>query len=305
MQNDTTHAADETLAIVNPVAGRGRTRRLWPNLGQQLNDLGVPLQSVFTAGPNHARELAAEAVQSGVARIVAVGGDGTTHDVANALVGTDVTLGILPTGGGNDFCRAIGVSLNLADAVRTIAHGRSHRVDVGRLNDEYFINGLGIGLDGAASLRYRNLKRLRGELGYIWSAVREALTFRAFDARLTTDEWTHAGKALSVGASNGPYHGGDFRVAPNARADDGELDVYVMRPVAYLSRLIKLAQIRRGAHLDMPQFSLQRSRWAEIDLDRPVPAHMDGESFTLRTGRTRVEIVPDALTVLLPHPSAY
>ena len=304
MQTDTTQADDETLAIVNPVAGRGRTQRLWPNLAQQVTDLGVPLRAVFTEGPNHARALAADAVESGVPRIVAVGGDGTTHEVANALVGTDVALGILPTGGGNDFCRAIGVSLDLRQAVRTIAHGRGHRVDVGRLDDEYFINGLGIGLDGAASLRYRNMRHVRGELGYIWSAVREALTFRAFDARLTTENWTHAGKALSVGATNGPYHGGDFRVAPQARADDGELDVYVMRPVAYFARLFKLGQIRRGAHLTMPQFSLHRSRWVEIDLDRPVPAHMDGESFTLPAGRTRVEIMPDALTVLLPRPSA-
>ena len=300
MTTDTTHADDETLAIVNPVAGRGRTRRLWPALARQLEALNVSIQPVFTEGPTHARSLAADAVRAGTSHVIAVGGDGTTHEVANALVGTDVALGILPTGGGNDFPKAVGIPLDLQQAVKTIAHHRCHRVDVGRLDDEYFINGLGIGLDGAASLRYRNMRRLRGELGYIWSAVREALTFRAFDARLTTENWTHTGRALSVGATNGPYHGGDFRIAPNARTDDGELDVYVMRPVAYLTRLLKLIRIRRGAHLDMPQFSLQRSRWVEIDLDRPVPAHMDGESFTLPMGRTRVEIVPDALTVLLP-----
>ena len=291
----------EILAIVNPVSGRGRTRRLWPGLAQQLASLHVAVRPAFTEGPGHARSLAADAVASGIERIVAVGGDGTIHEVANALVGTDVALGILPTGGGNDFCKAIGVPLQLGDAVATIARHRAHRVDVGRLGEESFINGLGIGLDGAASLRYRNMRRLHGELGYVWSAVREALTFRAFNARLRSEHWADEGKVLSVGATNGPYHGGDFRVAPHARADDGLLDVYVVRPVAYWSRLAKLARIRRGAHLDMPEFALQRGAWVEIELDEDAPAHMDGESFTLPAGRWRVEIVPSALTALLPR----
>ncbi len=290
----------EILAIVNPVSGRGRTRRLWPRLARQLASLGVTVRPIFTDGPGHARSLAADAVESGSKKIVGVGGDGTIHEIANALIGTEVSLGILPTGGGNDFSKGIGVPLDLLQAVKAIARPRGHRVDVGRLGDECFINGLGIGLDGAASLRYRYMRRLRGELGYVWSAVREALTFRAFDAQLRTEHWTHTGKVLSVGATNGPYHGGNFRVAPHARADDGALDVYVVRPVAYWTRLSKLARIRRGAHLDMPEFGLERAPWMEVELDGPIPAHMDGEPLTLPAGRARVEIVPSALTVLLP-----
>lgn len=290
----------ETLAIVNPVSGRGRTRRQWPALARRLEANGVPCSSVFTEEPGHARTLAAEAVEAGVETVVAVGGDGTTREVAQALLGGNVALGLLPTGGGNDFCKAVGVPPCLNKAVRILARPRCHRVDVGCLNDTYFINGLGIGLDGSASLRYAHMRHLRGELGYLCSAVREALAFPAFEADLRSEDWAHHGPALSVGATNGPYHGGDFRVAPHARADDGVLDVYVVRPVAYLTRLPKLARIRRGAHLDMPEFELRRLSRVDIDLDAPVPAHMDGEPFTLPAGRTRVEIVPSSLGVLVP-----
>ena len=303
MRTDTTPTAAETFVIVNPVSGRGRTRRLWPDIERQLPAQVSCAESAMTDGPNHARRLAMEAVQQGARQIVAVGGDGTAHEVAQALVGTDVSLGILPTGGGNDFCKAVGVPLDLDGALATLEHGRPCRVDVGRLNDECFVNGLGIGLDGAASLRYRSMRRISGELGYVWSAVREAMTFRAFDVQITTDDWTHRGKALSVGATNGPYHGGDFQIAPGALTDDGLLDVYVMTPVAYLARLFKLIQVRRGAHLDWPEYSRQREPWVEITLTRSVPAHMDGESFTLPAGTTRVEVVPNALNVLLTHTS--
>jgi len=294
----------ETLAIVNPVSGRGRTRRRWPALARQLEANGVAFSSVYTEEPGHARTLAAEAVEAGVKNVVAVGGDGTTREVAHALLGRNVALGMVPTGGGNDFCKAVGIPLSLDKAVRVIARPRCHRVDVGCLNDTCFINGLGIGLDGSASLRYRHMRHLRGELGYLCSAVREALAFPAFEAEVRSEDWAHHGPALSVGASNGPYHGGDFRVAPHARADDGLLDVYVVRPVAYPTRLPKLARIRRGAHLDMPEFELRRLSWVDIELAAPVPAHMDGEPFTLPAGRARVEIVPSSLDVLVPHEPA-
>lgn len=271
---------------------------------RQLEADGVAFSSVYTEEPGHARTLAAEAVEAGVANVVAVGGDGTTREVAQALLGRNVALGLLPTGGGNDFCKAVGIPLNLDQAVRTLARPRCRRVDVGRLNDTYFINGLGIGLDGSASLRYRHMRHLRGELGYLCSAVREALAFPPFMADVRGEDWEHTGPALSVGVSNGPYHGGDFRVAPHARADDGVLDAYVVRPVPYLARLPKLARIRRGAHLDMPEFELRRLSSVDINLEAPVPAHMDGEPLTLPAGRTRVEIVPASLAVLVPREPA-
>lgn len=291
--------------IVNPVAGRGRTRKLWPAIEAHLKTYPIIYDACFTHAAGEARYLAAQAAHEGHRGVVAVGGDGTAHEVANGLMSFNANtaaLGVLPTGGGNDFCKAIGVPLELPKAVETLAHGRRRRIDVGRIGERYFINGLGIGLDGAVSRRYRRMKRLRGEVGYLWGAIHEALTFREFEIDLATADWRHRGPALLAGATNGQYHGGDFKLAPAARVDDGRLDIYVMSAMAPLKRLIQIPKVRRGAHLALEEFQIRRASWVEVTLDRPLPAHMDGESFVLPQGCTHIDMIPRALEVISGAP---
>ena len=300
------HRGQTIRLIVNPIAGRGRTQKQLPALKALLQARGVPFELQLTAGPGDAARLAQEAAQTGARTIVAVGGDGTVHEVANGLLAQDepqtAELGVIPTGSGNDFCKAIGVPLDLEGAVRTLLRGQAHLVDVCRLGERFVVNGLGIGLDGAVSHRYRRMRRLRGELGYLWSAVHEALTFRAFPAEIRTPDWRYRGPVLFTGLSNGPYHGGDFRLAPTARVDDGELDVHVVRDMPPVKRLVQIPKVRKGDHLGLPEFLLHRAPWVEFRLERRVPAHADGEPFWLEPGRYRVEVLPKALRVITPRP---
>lgn len=292
--------------IVNPIAGRGRTQRQLPALKALLQDEGIPFELRITSGPGDAVFLAREAARSGAQTIVAVGGDGTVHEVANGLLTPEepreTALAVVPTGSGNDFCKAIGVPLDLEGAVRALLRGQPRLVDVCRLKGRFIVNGLGIGLDGAVSHRYRRLRRLRGELGYLWSAVHEALTFRAFPAEVRTPDWHHRGPLLFTGISNGPYHGGDFRLAPEARVDDGKLDIHVVRDMPPVRRLVQIPKVRRGDHLGLPEFLLRRAPWGEFRLEKRVPAHADGEPFWLEPGRYRVEVLPRALRVISPAP---
>jgi YegS/Rv2252/BmrU family lipid kinase len=289
--------------IVNPIAGRGRTRRLLPVLRSLLEAYKLSYELQLTSGPGEAVQLAEEAASNGAQCVVAVGGDGTVHEVANGLLQLDapVALGVIPTGSGNDFCKAISVPLDLKGAVRALTHGQRRRVDVCKLKERFIVNGLGIGLDGAVSHRYRRMKRLRGELGYLWGAIHEALTFRAFPARIKTPDWRYEGSVLFTGVSNGPYHGGDFRLAPHARVDDGQLDVHIVRDMFPLRRLVQIPKVRQGTHLELPEFTLRRAPWVEFQLDKRVPAHMDGEPFWLESGCHRVELLPKALEVIAPH----
>lgn len=297
-------AEDTIVCVVNPVAGRGRTQRLLPALRARLDAQPRPYELRLTSGPGDAVERAQDAVKRGASIVAAVGGDGTVHEVANGLLSSatpqGAALGVIPTGSGNDFCKAIGVPLSLEGAVRALVEGRPKRVDVARLGDRYIVNGLGIGLDGAVAHRYRRMRRLRGEPGYLWGAIHEALTFRAFSARVRGPDWEHAGPVLFVGASNGPYHGGDFRLAPDARVDDGQLDVHVVRDMPPLRRLVQIPKVRRGTHLKLPEFSLRRAPWVEFSVERRLPAHADGEPFWLEPGCHRVTLCPKALTVIAP-----
>jgi YegS/Rv2252/BmrU family lipid kinase len=286
------------LLIINPVSGRGRTGRLIPHIRSLLKEKGVLYELRITSRPGEATELARMAASGGFTCIVAVGGDGTAHEVINGLVGHDSAFGMIPTGGGNDFPKAAGIPLEIPKAVQTLIQGRRRRVDLGLIGDSYFINGLGIGLDGAVSHRYRDMKRLRGELGYLWGAVQEALRFKGFQVEIRIPDWSYRGTVLLTGASNGPCQGGDFKIAPDAKVDDGLLDIHIIRDMSPLSRLIRIPKVRKGNHLGLKEVEIRRAPWMEVSLDSRLPAHLDGEPFHLEPGKHRIEIVPRALEVI-------
>lgn len=247
-------------------------------------------------------------MRKGCTHIVAVGGDGTVHEVANALIKSSVMLGIIPTGSGNDFAKAAGIPPELPKAIEVLFHGEVHRVDVGRLGDRYFVNGLGVGLDGAVSHRFQRMTHLGGELGYLWGTIHEALTCKAQSMELRTLDWSHRGRALLAGASNGQYHGGNFKLAPNARLDDGLLDVYLIRDMHPLRRLLEIPKVRQGTHLRLQEVEMRTAPWLEIICRDPLLAHMDGEPFQLEPGVHRVEVLPLSLQIITvrrkpyPHP---
>ena len=166
------------LFIVNPAAGQGRTAGLFGSIKPLLDGRKIPFEFRLTSGPGEAESFAREALSGGFTHIVAVGGDGTSHEVVNGILGSSIIFGAIPSGSGNDFPKSAGIPLETGEALETLFSGRVRTVDVGKLGDAYFINGLGIGLDGAVSHRFKKLKHFRGQLGYILGAVQEALSLR-------------------------------------------------------------------------------------------------------------------------------
>ncbi|HSE83574.1 MAG TPA: diacylglycerol kinase family protein [Thermodesulfobacteriota bacterium] len=288
----------EYLLIVNPVAGRGRTCKLLTSLQALLEWKKIPNEIWFTSRPGEATELTRKAIAKGFTQIVSVGGDGTAHEVANALIGSPAALGLIPAGGGNDFPKAVGVPLEISRAVETLVSGRRRRVDVGLLKGEYFINGLGIGLDGAVSHRYQHMRYLRGLPGYFWGAVYEAFAFKGFRVELVAPDWRQNGTVLLTGASNGQSQGGNFKLAPEAKVDDGLLDIHVIQDMPTLKRFVNIPKVLQGKHLSLAEVQIKRLPWVEITLDRRLPAHMDGEPFWLEPGTHRIEAVPRGLEVI-------
>jgi len=289
---------EKAILVVNPVAGRGKAQRLLPHLLGLLGELGVPFEHRLTSRPGEATELARLAVEEGFRCVVAVGGDGTTQEVVNGIIGSSAALGVIPTGSGNDFAKAVGVPLKLSEAVATLKRGRVRRIDLAKLGDRYFVNGLGIGLDGAVAHRFRKMKRLGGELGYLWGAIHECIAFRSFPVELKAPDWQSKGRALLTGVCNGRYLGGNFQLTPHARVDDGLLDIYIFGDMPPIRRLIEIPKVRRGTHLSLKEIEIHRAPWVEISSAEPLPAHMDGEIFVLPSGRVRVEVVPKALDVI-------
>ncbi|MEW6144694.1 MAG: diacylglycerol kinase family protein [Thermodesulfobacteriota bacterium] len=286
------------LFIINPAAGQGRTAGLFDSIKPLLDRRNTPFECRLTSGPGEAESFARDALTGGFSHIVAVGGDGTSHEVVNGILGSRVIFGMIPSGSGNDFPKSAGIPLETARALETVFSGRERTVDLGKLGDVYFINGLGIGLDGAVSHRFKKLKRFRGQLGYVLGAVQEAFSFEGFHTEIAIGDWKYSGKLLLTGASNGMYQGGKFRLAPLAKMDDGLLDFHIIRDMSSLERLVKIPKVLEGTHSSLAEVMLRTGTAMEIAIERPQPAHMDGEPFYLEAGAHRIEVVPGALRIM-------
>lgn len=220
--------------------------------------------------------------------------------MVNGLAGSAVTFGMIPSGSGNDFPKAVGIPLDIRSSIELLVRNSTSLIDLGMLGDQYFINGLGIGLDGAVAARFSKMKRLRGEIGYLWGAIIEAIRFRGFHVEINTPEWSFRGPALLTGASNGQYHGGNFKLVPQARADDGLLDIYVFEDMSLIKRIVSLPRVLIGKHTDMPGVHFKQVSKAEITLDREIQAHLDGEPLLLGAGTHIISVYPKALKLLSP-----
>jgi diacylglycerol kinase (ATP) len=288
------------LIVVNPKAGKGQTKKIVPLLERKAAKLGIVCKFMYTSGIGEGEAIARSAEAQGFTHVVGIGGDGTSHEIVNGLMGADIVFGTIPSGSGNDFPQAAGIPLEPERAVHTVLNGEVRSVDVGRLGGKYFINGLGIGLDGAVAHRFKSFRLFGGQAAYLMSSVIEALTFRGFNAELGIGEWRYSGRVLLTGASNGHSQGG-FKLAPEARVDDGKLDFHIIRDMEPLSRLVKIPKVLKGHYKEIEEMDIISDQTMEITLFDQVPAHMDGQSFYLVPGTHKIEVVPGALKVMSLH----
>jgi YegS/Rv2252/BmrU family lipid kinase len=253
---------------------------------------------VLTEAPCHATELTRAALAEGCTAVVAVGGDGTVNEVAQALVGTPASLGLVPLGSGNGLARDLGVPLRTAAALEVLLHGRPRMIDVGYANDRPFFCAMGTGFDADLVQRFNQCTR-RGLATYLrlgalqwWRQRPERFTVRAGDTRL---ELT----ALLVAVANAAQFGNNARIAPGARVDDGLLDLVVVPP-ATLGNALPLAWRLFAGTLDRhPQVRRLCASSFTIERARPGLFHTDGE-LGPPVARIEVAVRPSALRVLVP-----
>ena len=285
------------LAIVNPVAGNGKGAKIARRIADDLADVGLSVDVVVTPGPSEGARLASSAVEDGYETVIAVGGDGTANEVANGLVDTPVALGLYPIGSGNDFARALGYPRGRKKLGAFLASARPRRIDVGEVNGRIFLNVAGVGIDGHVAERVIASQRVVGPmLGYLVGSLVSIATYRPRPMRVTIDGTTREGRHLVVIAANGTHFGSGMKVAPDAKLDDGMLDVIVGGDLGRWASLVALGKIYFGIHIDGKTILAFRSPTLEVVLDRPLPMEVDGEAT--RADALHVRIRPQALTVL-------
>ena len=299
--------------IVNPAASGGRGRPAADELIRVLEGRGMRCDARYTEAPGHAAELAAEAVRDGVARIVVVGGDGTVHEVAQGLLGSDAdsvpSLALFPIGTGNDFHRMVGADRSAAAVAELLGDGVVERFDVGRVRwedgERVFVNLLGVGID-VDILRCRTrFKRLRGLPQYLAALLNALLTFRPPEVEIevggSKERRIRSGTTLSV-ITVGPSIGGGFMINPAAKASDGKLDLCHFAALNWLRVLALVPRVIRGVHGDSPFVTMCRIERAVVRRPGgdPLWFEIDGELAPGPARELRVAVVPSALPVLVP-----
>ena len=258
---------------------------------------------VRTEGPGHGQALAAEAVRQGGKHIVAVGGDGTVHEVANGLLrsDTDAALGVVPIGSGNDFAKLVGqFGYDPARAVARLVTARPHRFDAGLVLDEWFVNSVGFGF-GPAVVKTRNtMHHLRGFLSYLVPIVKTFFKFEPPLFDVAAPGFRERGYMMMVEVCNGTTAGGSYRFAPDADPADGKLDVCLIRRVSLPRFLLAIPRVMRGTHVTMREVALIKTAKLVIrSPEEPLMLHTDGELREPGVNECTVELERGRLNVLV------
>lgn len=231
--------------------------------------------------------------------IIVGGGDGTVSASIAAVMATGRPLGVLPLGTANDFARTLGIPQDPAGAAAVIAAGQTRRVDVGEVNGMPFLNVASIGLSAtlARSLTTETKRRF-GALSYLIVSLRVVLRARSVSGVLRWSGGSEPFRTLQLAIGNGRYYGAGMTVAPDARIDDGLLDLYSLETTS-LWRLALLAPaLRSGHHHSAPEVRSQRGTWFEVATSRPRHINVDGEIRGMTPARFTVR--PSALEVFAP-----
>jgi YegS/Rv2252/BmrU family lipid kinase len=289
--------------ILNPAAGRGAARRVESVVARAFRAQGWAVDVVRTEGPGHGQELASQAAKQGAKHVVAVGGDGTVHEVANGLLraDSDAALGVVPVGSGNDFAKLIGVyGHDPARAVARLVTARSRRFDAGRVFDEWFVNSVGFGF-GPAVVKTRNaMHNLRGFLSYLVPIVKTFFRFQPPLFDVAAPGFRERGYMMMVEICNGTTAGGSYRFAPDADPADGKMDVCLIRRVSLPRFLLAIPRVMRGTHLRMREVALIKTAKLTIRApEEPLILHVDGELREPGVNECTVELERGRLNVLV------
>ncbi|MEO8510795.1 MAG: diacylglycerol kinase family protein [Chloroflexota bacterium] len=299
--------AASALILLNPIAGGGRASRLVHRIAALS---GTSAVLVVGASTDHVSELARDAAKDGYSRVIAAGGDGTVQAVINGLMATGEgrpQLGIVPIGSGNDLSRSLGMPRSLREAVDLALHSACAPMDLALARAEgsyrWFGSAAGVGFDAqvATAMAGRRGRWQRGKIGYLATTLAELRRTRNHRVRLSARhgdaEWSEELTILLAVVANGAYYGGGMRIAPDATAGDGLLDLITIADVSRMTALRQLPNLYRGTHLRHPAVNARRLTAIEIEpLDGdPLPLHLDGEPWQ-RTP-VRIELHPAAIAV--------
>jgi YegS/Rv2252/BmrU family lipid kinase len=311
------------LLIFNPIAGNGRAKEHWPLVERALLEQEIKFDVAATSAPLEARELAQQAPQK-YSQIIAIGGDGTIHEIVNGLMRASgenetIPLGIVPLGNGDDFAKMIPPETPIGSrpfdwntAVQKIARGQTKLFDVGRISGDhlrpelgsgpyYFMNSFDVGFGAKAAQNLTTIPTyFKGLSAYLASIIKTLIDFPALDLRLQLDDQLPFEQPTTITAvMNGRCLGNGFWFCPDARADDGVFDLMVSQKVGRFTILRMIPKLMRGTHVNEPIVSMYRAQRVMIESKEPITVETDGEIPYLEAHRLEIKVLHKRLRVIV------
>ena len=311
------HSGQATLAsvmrpssvhiVLNPKSANGRNSRRSDELLGGLRSRGINATLHFTHAPGHGIELAHMLAVDGADVVVAAGGDGTVHDVANGILrsGSPTALGVLPLGTGNDFAKVVPGARTLDTAFDAIASPRLLRFDAGRAHwqdgSEFFINAMGTGIDVEVVRQILSLPHLPGPIKYLAGLFRALAIYEPVSLRASIGAETLERTVMMMAVGNGVCQGGGFYLTPDAKPDDGQLDLCIIDSVPLWKVPVILPRVLRGTHAGHPAVTMRRIERIRFEAGSGSTLYfqLDGE-LRAPSGATwlEVEVLKSALNVV-------
>ncbi|UCZ51980.1 diacylglycerol kinase family lipid kinase [Bacillus shivajii] len=290
--------------IINSRSGNGKGGRVWKRVERYMMDNDYRFIACFTESEGDVKATVKDFVEKKVTTIIAVGGDGTIHHVANELAYQDVSLGVIPAGSGNDFARSLGIPMDWMKALKRILINETRQVDLLHTGKQYCLTVTGIGLDGMVAKnvnrssykRYLNHFKLGG-LSYAFCLLETLKSYQPTDIELTIDGETQKFTDVwLVAVANAPNYAGGIAICPEASFNDGLLDLCIVQRMSKWELLNLFPKAYKGKHITKENVTILKGREVHITSEKPIFIHSDGEPMMESPISLRIE--KDALRVV-------
>jgi len=272
--------AGEFIFVINPIAGGGHNASIVDIISAKMSESGIPFNIKLTEFAGHAKEIARKSIIEGAHTVVAVGGDGTVNEVASALIGYDIPLGIIPLGSGNGLAYHLGIDNDIKKALDRIVRGHITRIDNAFINGIPFFCTSGVGFDAKVAYDFEKSES-RGLLTYSSIAIRDWKRYSPELYQIETDNDTIEIEAFLITVGNANQWGNNFHITPQASLSDGLLDVTIIKPFSIIEGLTLLRNIRNFSLLNHPKVVSFKTNRLEIYRQNNGVAHYDGEVLSV------------------------
>ena len=293
---------NKIIFIINPIAGKGKGRMIETEIQSYFNQKNVEFETFLTESIGHATEITNQVLTKNPDIIVACGGDGTINEVAQALVGNNVALGIIPIGSGNGLAANLHIPKTTEKAFETILNAKINKIDAGKINENYFFSNMGLGIDADVINNYAQTKT-RNFLGYVTASTKAIFNFQPKKFNIELDnEHTLDDDFYFVFCSNSNEAGYGISFSPNAKLNDGKLDFLAVKKLNFIQQIQFSANVLGKRIEKMKQAKVLQVNSVKFNSKQTKTiAQVDGEAVIFNQNSIEVSIVPNALNVIVPN----